>query len=320
MNTASAGTGAPNAIDVRGLVKRYDDHLAVDGVDLSVEQGEIFAFLGPNGAGKTTTIEILEGYRERDSGEVSVLGEDPATASREWRERLGIVLQESEIEAELTAREAVTMHAAYFADHLDPDNVLELVGLASHADHRAKKMSGGQKRRLDLALALVGNPDLVFLDEPTTGFDPGARRESWGMIENLRDLGRTVLLTTHYMDEAEHLADRIAVIAAGEIVARGTAAELAAQVNALPVISWRSSSLDGLPGGLPAVEVTDGLASLETDDVVGTVHALTSWSRDDGPPLDELQIVQPTLEDVYLRLVGSVEADSASGDHGGATT
>jgi len=306
MNTA---VGA--AIEVRGLVKRYGDHLAVDGVDLRIDQGEIFAFLGPNGAGKTTTIEILEGYRERDGGEVSVLGEDPATAGREWRERLGIVLQESEIEAELTASEAVTMHAAYFANHLEPGKVLELVGLASHADHRAKKMSGGQKRRLDLALALVGNPDLVFLDEPTTGFDPGARRESWGMIENLRELGRTVLLTTHYMDEAEHLADRIAVIADGEIVARGTAAELADQVNALPVVSWRSASLDGLPGGLPDVAIDDGVASFETDDVVGTVHALTSWSTTDGPTLDDLQIKQPTLEDVYLRLVGSTAEEAA---------
>jgi len=308
----SSGNG--HAIKVRGLVKRYGDQLAVDGVDLSVEQGEIFAFLGPNGAGKTTTIEILEGYRERDRGEVTVLGEDPATAGREWRERLGIVLQESEIEAELTAREAVTMHAAYFANHLDPDNVLELVGLASHADHRAKKMSGGQKRRLDLALALVGNPDLVFLDEPTTGFDPGARRESWGMIENLRELGRTVLLTTHYMDEAEHLADRIAVIAAGEIVARGTAAELADQVNARPVVSWRSMTLDGLPGGLPDVTVNNGVSSFETDDVVGSVYALTSWSVGGGPGLDDLQIRQPTLEDVYLRLVGSAEAAGAVHD------
>lgn len=305
-------SGSENAIEVRGLVKRYGDHLAVDGVDLSVERGEIFAFLGPNGAGKTTTIEILEGYRERDGGDVTVLGEDPATAGREWREQLGIVLQESEIEAELTAREAVTMHAAYFANHLDPDNVLELVGLASHADHRAKKMSGGQKRRLDLALALVGNPDLVFLDEPTTGFDPGARRESWGMIENLRELGRTVLLTTHYMDEAEQLADRIAVIAGGEIVARGTAADLAEQVNARPVISWRTSSLDGVPAGLPTATITDGVASFESDDVVGSVHALTTWSRDGGPPLDDLQIVQPTLEDVYLRLVGIAEAGEAA--------
>jgi len=301
-----------SAIEVRGLIKRYGDHTAVDGVDLTIESGEIFAFLGPNGAGKTTTIEILEGYRDRDGGDVTVLGEDPATASREWRERLGIVLQESEIEAELTAREAVTMHAAYFANHLNPDEVLELVGLASHAEHRAKKMSGGQKRRLDLALALVGNPDLVFLDEPTTGFDPGARRESWGMIENLRELGRTVLLTTHYMDEAEHLADRIAVIADGQIVARGTAADLANQVDARPVISWKAESLAGLPGGLPDAAINDGVASLETNDVVDVVHALTTWSRNGGPSLDDLQIIQPTLEDVYLRLVGSTGSGSSS--------
>ncbi|MEM7275922.1 MAG: ABC transporter ATP-binding protein, partial [Actinomycetota bacterium] len=203
------------AIEVRDLHKSYGGFQAVRGVDLGVAEGEILAFLGPNGAGKTTTIEILEGYRDRDRGEVAVLGEDPATAPLSWRERIGIVLQESEPVPELTALETLEMHGAYYRNPRPAPEVLEIVGLADSADQRTRKLSGGQKRRLDLALALVGNPELVFLDEPTTGFDPSARRESWGMIEALRQLGSTVLLTTHYMDEAEQLADRIVVIAGG---------------------------------------------------------------------------------------------------------
>ena len=207
----------PLAISVQDLTMRYDDFTAVDGIDLEVNQGEILAFLGSNGAGKTTTIEILEGFRKRTGGNVEVLGHDPENAPLSWRQHIGIVLQESEPVPELTAGEAVHMQAAYYENPRDPQQTLELVGLADSADHRTRKLSGGQKRRLDLALALVGDPSLVFLDEPTTGFDPSARRESWGMIEALRDLGKTVLLTTHYMDEAEHLADRIVVIGAGKI-------------------------------------------------------------------------------------------------------
>ena len=235
------------AIEVSGLSMHYGDFVAVDDIDLSVAEGEILAFLGQNGAGKTTTIEILEGFRTRTSGSVNVLGVDPQTAPLSWRERIGIVLQESEPVPELTAGEAVRMQAGYYTSPRDPDQTLELVGLADSTDQRTRKLSGGQKRRLDLALALVGDPDLIFLDEPTTGFDPSARRESWGMIEALREIGKTVLLTTHYMDEAEHLADRIVIIGAGQIVARGTAEDLADQVDARTRITWKPAATDPPP-------------------------------------------------------------------------
>lgn len=293
------------AIDVRGLRKRYGDFEAVKGIDLDVDEGEILAFLGPNGAGKTTTIEILEGYRDRDAGEVSVLGVDPADAPLSWRDQVGIVLQESEPVPELTALESVAMHAAYYQTPRDPGEVLDIVGLSDSADRRTRKLSGGQKRRLDLALALVGNPRLVFLDEPTTGFDPSARRESWGMIEALRQLGSTVLLTTHYMDEAEHLADRIVVIADGEIAARGTAAELADQVGARPAITWRPEPGRAMPPDrLGASPNRDGAMQITTDEVVPVLNALTSWSIEQGIELPDLSVVRPTLEDVYLELTG----------------
>jgi len=298
------------AIEVRDLHKSYGGRAAVGGIDLDVAEGEILAFLGPNGAGKTTTIEILEGYRTRDSGSVSVLGVDPASAPLAWRERIGIVLQESEPVAELTALESVTMHAAYYANPRDPAEVLDVVGLSDSADQRTRKLSGGQKRRLDLALALVGSPSLVFLDEPTTGFDPSARRESWTMIEALRQLGSTVLLTTHYMDEAEHLADRIVVIAGGLIVARGTADELAQQVGASTRITWRPDPGQPAPPSTIGATIADGRASIETDDVVGVLHALTSWAVENGVGLDELNVARPTLEDVYLTL-------TAGGDEAG---
>ncbi len=292
-----------SAIDVRGLRKSYGDFQAVNGIDLQVEQGEIVAFLGPNGAGKTTTIEILEGYRDRDEGRVSVLGQDPADAPLAWRERIGIVLQESEPVPELTALESVTMQAGYYASPRDPAEVLGIVGLSDSAAVRTRKLSGGQRRRLDLALALIGNPELVFLDEPTTGFDPSARRESWTMIESLRDLGNTVLLTTHYMDEAQHLADRIVVIAGGEIVATGTADDLADQVGAVPRITWRpAAGAPPPPAGLAVVVDDSGLAAVETDDVVPALASLTSWALDTETPLADLQVIRPTLEDVYLAL------------------
>ena len=301
------------AIEVRDLVKSYGAHTVVAGIDLTVGRGEIVAFLGPNGAGKTTTIEILEGFRDRDAGSVSVLGSDPATAPLEWRERIGIVLQESEPFVELTALETIAMQAAYYADPLDPMETLEIVGLGDSADQRTRKLSGGQRRRLDLATALVGNPELVFLDEPTTGFDPSARRESWGMIDRLRQLGKTVLLTTHYMDEAEHLADRIVVISAGVIVARGTADELAAQVEATTCISWRPQPDETPPPPQLGFVLDDrGTMSLDTDAVVTTLNELTGWAADAGVGLDELNVARPTLEDVYLRLTdgAGVEADA----------
>ncbi len=292
-------------IEVERLIKRYGRRVAVDGIDLHVAEGEIVAFLGPNGAGKTTTIEILEGFRRRDDGSVRVLGVDPDSAPLEWRERIGIVLQESEPIPELTAREAVAQQAAYYRDPRNVDEVLNIVGLADSAGQRTRKLSGGQKRRLDLAQALVGNPDRVFLDEPTTGFDPSARRESWDMIEALRGLGKTVLLTTHYMDEAERLADRIEVIVGGTIVARGTAAALAEQVKAATRISWRvdpSSEITFLPPTLDVAVDKSGLALISTDDVTHALHTLTGWALDTGIELQDLQVKRPTLEDVYLVL------------------
>ena len=296
-----------SAIDVKGLTMHYGDFVAVDGIDLQVAQGEILAFLGQNGAGKTTTIEILEGFRTRTSGVVSVLGQDPQNAPLKWREKIGIVLQESEPVPELTAGEAVRMQAGYYSNPRDPDETLEVVGLADSADHRTRKLSGGQKRRLDLALALVGDPDLVFLDEPTTGFDPSARREAWGMIEALREIGKTVLLTTHYMDEAEHLADRIVVIGAGKIVARGTAEELAAQVNARTQISWKPGAEDPHPPTNFGATTNDfDNLVVATDDPLASMHALTNWAVEAGVDLPELNVARPTLEDVYLELTRDV--------------
>ena len=297
------------AIAVSDLHMQYGDFVAVDGIDLEVRTGEILAFLGSNGAGKTTTIEILEGFRKRTSGNVEVLGEDPERAPLSWRERIGIVLQESEPVPELTAAEAVRMQSAYYANPRDPNETLDLVGLTASANHRTRKLSGGQKRRLDLALALVGDPDLVFLDEPTTGFDPSARRESWGMIEALRDIGKTVLLTTHYMDEAEHLSDRIVVIGAGKIVARGTAEELANQVDAKTRITWKPMPSDPRPPErLGAVaDPTTGAAVIDTANSLVVLHELTNWATQMGLALPELNVARPTLEDVYLELTAGEE-------------
>lgn len=290
------------AIEVTDLHKTYVDFEAVKGVDLDVNDGEIFAFLGPNGAGKTTTIEILEGFRAATAGSVRVLGQDPSTAPLSWKEEIGIVLQESEVEPELTPREAIRMFAAYYRAPRPVDEVIEIVGLQEKADDRIGKLSGGQKRRVDLALALIGDPKLVFLDEPTTGFDPSARRDSWEMIENLRALGRTVLLTTHYMDEAQQLADRIAVIAAGKIVARGTAKELGEQVKAIPRISWIGTAAEGL--SVPFVQEGERLVvEAEEQDVIGTVQAVTGWATEAGADLPGFEVIRPSLEDTYLRLV-----------------
>lgn len=291
------------AIAVEGLRMEYGDFVAVDGIDLEVAEGEILAFLGANGAGKTTTIEILEGFRSRTAGSVSVLGHDPESAPRSWREHIGIVLQESEPVPELTASEAVRMQAAYYSDPRDPAETLRLVGLEDSSDQRTRKLSGGQKRRLDLAMALVGNPSLVFLDEPTTGFDPSARRESWGMIEALRDLGKTVLLTTHYMDEAEHLSDRIVVIGAGKVVARGTAEQLAEQVSARTQITWKPTPSDARPPDRLGATIDDtGRANIETTDSLVALNHLTNWALETGVSLPELNVARPTLEDIYLQL------------------
>ena len=304
------------AIEVTGLTKSYktksgDTIDAVKGIDLHVAEGEILAFLGANGAGKTTTIEILEGFRNRTSGTVQVLGEDPQDPSRSWREDIGIVLQESSPDRSLTARESVSMYASFYDAPRPVDEVLEIVGLTDSSGQRTKALSGGQKRRLDLAIALVGNPKLVFLDEPTTGFDPSARREAWKMIEQLRNLGATVLLTTHYMDEAEHLADRIAVINGGLISAEGTAADLAEQVKLLTRIAWDSAEVpaEAIPDLFrPELQKTTGELAIETTEVTAVVHALTDWATSNGGRIDSLSVMKPNLEDTFLRLTAGGEA------------
>lgn len=314
------------AIEVTGLTKSYRAKSgatvdAVRGIDLQVREGELLAFLGSNGAGKTTTIEILEGFRTRTSGEVRVLGEDPQHPSKRWREDIGIVLQESVPDSDLTARESVAMYASFYDAPRSVDDVLGIVGLTGSADQRTKALSGGQKRRLDLAIALVGEPKLIFLDEPTTGFDPSARREAWGMIEGLRELGSTVLLTTHYMDEAEHLADRIVVISEGVIVADGTASDLADQVQLRTRVGWDTGEVpvDAVASRWHAAVrtaerspgVPETMVVLETTEVTEVVHALTTWALENGTRIDSLSVERPSLEDTFLRL---------SGDRGGAGT
>jgi ABC-2 type transport system ATP-binding protein len=309
---------APGArvIEVRGLRKSYDDLEALAGIDLEVRAGEVFAFLGPNGAGKTTTVEILEGYRRRNAGEVSVLGCDPAKAGGDWRARIGVVLQESEPEAELTAEECLSLYAGYYPSPRPVGETLELVGLGDRRTARCGRMSGGQRRRLDVALALIGDPELVFLDEPTTGFDPAARQSAWDVIAGLRDLGKTIFLTTHYMEEAERLADRIAVLAAGRIVAEGTAATLGGRDNDASIVTFTLppgvSAADLPPAVAAAVTSTAGTAGTagtangrveaETSSPLPLLGALAAWAKDRAIDLPDLEVRRPTLEDVYLQL------------------
>jgi ABC-2 type transport system ATP-binding protein len=297
----------PSVIRARGLRKRYGDEEAVRGIDLEVRRGEIFAFLGPNRAGKTTTVEILEGFRAATAGSVRVLDADPAHAPAAWRERIGVVLQESRAEPGLTVRECLRLYAGYYRSPRPVDETLALVGLLEQSGHRATALSGGQRRRLDVALALVGDPELIFLDEPTTGFDPSARRLAWDVIAGLREIGKTVFLTTHYMDEAERLADRIAIIAAGRIVASGTPQTLGNRHLSGARIAF------ALPHGTFAHELPEPLAErsqqaaggrtvIESHTVAADLHALSGWALARGLELDDLDITRPTLEDIYLSL------------------
>jgi ABC-2 type transport system ATP-binding protein len=291
-------------ISVRELRKSYGDVEAVRGIDLEVAAGEIFAFVGPNGAGKTTTVEILEGYRARTGGDASVLDTDPASAGREWRERVGIVLQECRMQPELTVRETVEQYAGYYRRSRPVRETIELVGLTDKAEARAGKLSGGQQRRLDVALALIGDPELLFLDEPTTGFDPTARRHAWGMIASLRELGKTVFLTTHYMEEAQELADRVAIIASGRIVAEGPPDELAGADETVEV-RFRMPpgvAIEELPGAARTGHESNGVVEIHTDRPVEALHELTDWALERGVGLPALEVRRASLEDVYLRL------------------
>ncbi len=291
---------------VDDLRKDYGPLHAVDGLSFSIEPGEVFALLGPNGAGKTTTVEILEGHRRRTSGSVQVLGMDPETGGRAYRERIGIVLQEAGFDEEFTVEELVTMYAGFYPRRRDVGEVIERVGLTDKARSRSKALSGGQRRRLDLALGLIGDPELLFLDEPTTGFDPAARRRAWEMIASLRDLGTTIVLTTHYMEEAEHLADRVAVVQAGRLVALDTPANLVSREGARAVVSFvlpAEVALADLPAlGVGAPRAHGEQVDIPCADPVEDLNTLTAWALGRGVDLDGLTITRPTLEDVYLDL------------------
>ncbi|HEX6329694.1 MAG TPA: ABC transporter ATP-binding protein [Actinomycetota bacterium] len=297
-------------IEARGLRKRYGHIEAVRGIDLSVEAGEVFALLGPNGAGKTTVVEILEGYRERTSGQVTVLGHDPAEFPREARELVGIVLQSTGVDPFLTVRETVDLYAGYYRRPRPVDEVIDLVGLAEQRDTRVIRLSGGQQRRLDVAVALAGDPELFFLDEPTTGFDPGARRNAWQIVRNLSALGKTVVLTTHSLDEAQELANRVAVLARGEVVAEGAPSTLAGRHLSESTIRFRLRAGAGaLPTSFGAIRQRDGLVELVARDPVRTLRELTGWALARGVALEGLEVTRPTLEDVYLELTRAPEGD-----------
>ena len=289
-------------VSVENLTKSYGDVDAVRGVSFELEEGEVFALLGPNGAGKTTIVEILEGYRKRTSGEVDVLGFDPSENQRTFKERIGIVLQESSVERELSVRETINTYGAVYPKRLDTNHLIDIVGLEEKADARVKTLSGGQKRRLEVALGIVGDPDLIFLDEPTTGFDPSARRQAWEVIGNLTNLGKTILLTTHYMDEAQTLADRVAVIDHGLIVAEGTPDTLGGRATARAEVRFTlvDQPVESLP--VPPVLIDEASVEYRTDDPTILLHVLTEWAVERGTQLHGLTVSRPSLEDVYLEL------------------
>ena len=294
------------AIVVEDLRKSYGKVEAVRGITFQVSEGKVFALLGPNGAGKTTTVEICEGFRERSSGRVSVLGHDPAKGDRAMKSQIGIVLQSTGVDVYLTVAETVELFRRAYPSPRPLDEVIEVVGLKEKRNSRVGRLSGGQQRRLDVAVALAGDPRLLFLDEPTTGFDPAARRGAWDMIRNLKSLGKTILLTTHYMDEAQNLADEVAIIARGEIVAQGPPSTLGGRDTAATRLRFRLPERAGeLPEALrSAASVTDGTVVLATDDPTGTLHELTGWALEQGIRLDALEVSRPSLEDVYLEITG----------------
>jgi ABC-2 type transport system ATP-binding protein len=303
--------GSPVAISVTGLKKSYGKNTALRGVDLEIRQGEIFALLGPNGAGKTTFVEILEGFRRRDEGEVTVLGIDPDHQPMALKTRVGIVLQSTGMDRYLNVAETVAMYSSYYPHPRPVEEILTLVGLQAKRNERVLRLSGGQQRRLDVAIALAGNPDLLFLDEPTTGFDPSARREVWEVIKNLRGLGKTVVLTTHFMDEAQYLADRLAVIANGQIVAEGKPETLAGRDRMLATVHF------SLPPGVappPQLDITAKVKNafeVRTTKVTQDLYDLTSWALSTGVDLEDLRVERPTLEDVYLELTAEGAASSS---------
>ena len=294
-------------ISVRDLRKSYGDRPAVRGISFDVGPGEVFGLLGANGAGKTTTVEILEGYRGRTSGDVRVLGTDPERPARGWRERIGLVLQECELDRSLTVRETVTLFASFYPHPRRVDETIELAGLGAKRDSLVGALSGGERRRVDVALGIVGDPDLLFLDEPTTGFDPSARRDAWSMIDGLRELGKTVLLTTHYMDEAQRLADRVAIMRAGELLATGTVEQIGRVLGSETVIRFR------LPAGVAApalaseveapIEAAGAEATIRTDDPQRVLYRLTGWAERERRRLEGLEVVRPRLDDMFLELM-----------------
>jgi ABC-2 type transport system ATP-binding protein len=304
--------GGPVVV-VEGLVKDYGEVRAVDGLGFTIEAGEVFALLGPNGAGKTTTVEILEGHRTRTAGSVRVLGMDPQTGGRAYRERIGIVLQEAGFDEEFTVRELVALQASYYPRRRDVDEVIERVGLAEKATARTKTLSGGQRRRLDLALGIVGDPELLFLDEPTTGFDPSARRRAWDLVASLRDLGTTIVLTTHYMEEAEHLADRVAVVQDGRLVAMDTPTRLVAAEGVDAIVSFElpeGLALADLPAlGVGPPRLQGSAVQVRSADATRDLHELTSWAMGRQVQLVGLTTGRPSLEDVYLDLTDGPDAD-----------
>ncbi|MDQ4142504.1 MAG: ABC transporter ATP-binding protein [Actinomycetota bacterium] len=300
------------AIDVRNLEKTYGDTRAVSGIDLQVRQGEIFALLGPNGAGKTTTVEILEGYRQPTTGEVEVLGFDPTRGDIAFKRRIGIVLQSTGVEPYLSVAETVDLFRGYFPNPRPLDEIIEIVGLTEKRDERVRRLSGGQQRRLDVAIGLAGDPDLLFLDEPTTGFDPTARRNAWDMVRNLKELGKTVFLTTHYMDEAQNLADRVAIMVGGCIVAEGAPSELSPRANESTITATILPDAGPLPERFASLgSVEDGRLRVVTTNPEKVLHDLTGWALETDVQLMDLKVGGATLEDTYLELTAAAEREEA---------